>query len=285
MLRRPRAGQSILRPVPYRIDLTRATDDIVDRLIDLGALDVEHTPDGRLAAILPDRVPPDTVSHALGRARVRVSPAMGRDDGSVWVLHPRTVRIGRLRIVPANAAASVASGDVTAGDLAIHDSQAFGTGLHATTALCLEAIDEAVDTDRPLRMLDAGTGSGVLALAALRLGVPHAVGLDTDETALAAAAANARLNGLEARLTLVHGGPERLDGAWPLVVANILAAPLMAMAPHLIRRVERHGRLVLSGIASTLVPDVERTYRGLGMRHETSRVRDGWAMLIMRGSW
>lgn len=271
--------------MPYRIDLTRATDDLVDRLIDLGALDVEHTVDGRVAALLPDRVAPDVVAQTLGRARIRISPAVGRDDGSVWVLRPRPVHSGRLRIVPASNAHHSAAGEPPGSDLALHDSQAFGTGLHSTTALCLEAIEETVDLDAPDRMLDVGTGSGVLALAALRLGVPHAVGLDTDDAALSAAAANARLNRLDSRLTLIRGGPDQLEGAWPLVVANILAAPLMAMAPHLIRRVGRHGRLVLSGIAAALEQDVELSYRRLGLRREASHVRDGWVVIILRASW
>ena len=79
--------------MPYRIDITGAHPDVLDRLVQLGALDVEPVGDG-IAAILPDGVEPDSVSAALGGARVIVSAAVARDNGSVWLLNPRPVQIG-----------------------------------------------------------------------------------------------------------------------------------------------------------------------------------------------
>ena len=111
----------------------------------------------------------------------------------------------------------------------------------------------------------------MLALAALRLGVPAALAIDIDEGALRVAAENARLNALSERLQLARGGPETITGTWPLVLANVLAAPLIEMAPALVRRVGHHGRLVLSGIPSSVEREVERAYRHLGMRR---RARD-----------
>src|SRR5207253_9571138 len=105
-----------------------------------------------------------------------------------------------------------------------------------TTALCVEAIEDAVDLLQPVTLLDVGTGSGVLALAALMLGVPRAVAIDVDEQALRVAAENARLNGLRERVDLVSGGPDAVDGQWPLVVANLLAAPLIELADVFVRR-------------------------------------------------
>src|SRR5687767_15388722 len=116
------------------------------------------------------------------------------------------------------------------------DGPAFGTGLHATTELCLEALEHEVTAWRPARLLDVGTGSGILALAALRTGVPRVVAIDIDGAAIQVAAANARLNGLTSRFDLVHGGPDALSGTWPLILANVLAAPLIEMAPTLARR-------------------------------------------------
>ena len=147
------------------------------------------------------------------------------------------------------------------GALRLTDSAAFGTGLHPTTALCLEALAEALAVAVPESLLDVGTGSGVLALSALLQGVPSAVGLDIDADALATAAAHARLNNLAARLTLVRGGPEAVDGTWPLVFANVLAAPLMEMAPALVRRVGRRGQLVLSGLPRSVASDVGQVLR------------------------
>lgn len=264
--------------MPYRIDVPLVPDDALDRLVDLGALDVEALDEGGLAALMPDSVPPERVAAALRIDRVEVSPALGRDADSIWLLRPRPVRIGRLRIVPAAV-------DTEAGALRLIDAPAFGTGLHPTTALCVEIMEGLVQAGPPAAMLDVGTGSGVLALAALMLGVPRATGIDIDGRALEIAARNARLNGLEARLRLEPGGPEAIDGAWPLVLANVLAAPLVEMAPALVRRVGHHGRLVLSGIPSSVEQEVDRAYRRLGMRRLDSRSRAGWVALLLQASW
>ena len=171
------------------------------------------------------------------------------------------------------------------GDLRLIDSAAFGTGLHPTTAMCLEALDQTLQHSTPGTLLDVGTGSGVLALAALLMGVPRALGLDIDTEALRAAAENARLNGVEHRLHLMRGGPDALTGTWPLVVANLLAAPLLELAPVLVRRVGHHGRLVLSGIPSSVENDLDRAYRRLGMQHVLAQSRAGWSALVLEASW
>jgi ribosomal protein L11 methyltransferase len=264
--------------VPYRIDLHDAGTGALDRLIELGALDVESSPDGGMAALLPDHVTPQHAAGALGVDDIRISPAVGRDADSVWVLSPRPIRIGRLQIVPAHI-------DAEPGALRLADAAAFGTGLHPTTALCLEALDEAVQIEMPESVLDVGTGSGVLALAALMLGVQRATGIDIDDEALCAAAENARINGLDERLHLVHGGPETAVGTWPLVLANVLAAPLIEMAPALVRRLGHHAQLVLSGIPQSVQQDVELAYRHLGMRCVGVTSRAGWRALVMRASW
>src|SRR5690349_2086480 len=113
---------------------------------------------------MPDSVAAATLAATVGASAVSVSPAVGRDADSVWVLTPRPIQIGS-RV------------------LALTDAPAFGTGLHPTTALCLDALHGALDS-APASLLDVGTGSGVLALAALLLGIPHATGIDTDAGAL-----------------------------------------------------------------------------------------------------
>jgi ribosomal protein L11 methyltransferase len=264
--------------VPYRIDLRNAGGDAFDRLVELGAIDAELSHDGVIAALMPDSVGPEQIASALGIHDVSVSPAAGRDAGSVWVLSPRPVRVGRLRIVPAHTRADPDA-------LSLIDAAAFGTGLHPTTALCLEALEEAVDLAPPDAVLDVGTGSGVLALAALKMGVPRALAIDIDEEALRAAAENARINALDDRLQLTRGGPEVVTGTWPLVLANVLPAALIEMAPALVRRVGHHGQLVLSGIASSVEHDVDQAYRRLGMRRVRVKSRAGWVALVLHASW
>ena len=264
--------------MPYRIDLGSADDSLFDRLIELGALDIDTASKDRIAALMPDSVTPQQLATALGVADIMVSPAVGRDDESVWVLTPPPIRVGSLRIVPTNV-------DAQPGDLRLIDSAAFGTGLHPTTAMCLEALAEIIQTQRPDSVLDVGTGSGVLALAALLLGVPRAMAIDVDDAALRVAADNARVNGLDARVQLTRGGPEVVNTTFPLVLANILAAPLIEMAPTLVRRVGHHGQLVLSGVASSVASEVANAYVHHGMHRINSEARAGWSTLVLRASW
>ena len=264
--------------MPYRVDLPNAGEDALDRLVELGAIDAEFPHDGGIAALMPDSVAPAQVASALGVDDISVSPAVGRDAGSVWILSPRPVRIGRLQIVPAHSEAAPEA-------LRLVDAAVFGTGLHPTTALCLEALDEALHGVPANAVLDVGTGSGVLALAALMMGVPRALGTDIDDEALRVAAENARINALDERLQLQRGGPDTVTGTWPLVLANILAAPLIEMAPALVRRVGHRGQLVLSGIPSSVEQDVDQAYRRLGMRRVRVKSRGGWVALVLQASW
>ena len=248
--------------MPYRIDISSPPGEALEKLVELGALDIEPA-NGGLAAIIPDGVNPDVVARALDVPSVAVSAAIGRDNGSVWVLSPLAAPKG----------------------LRLTDSTAFGTGHHPTTALCIEALEEACTIAVPDTILDVGTGSGVLALAALKMGVPRAVGLDIDADALKIAAEHARLNNLADRLQLVLGGPDAVDGLWPLVVANVLAAPLVEMAPVLVRRIGHSGRLILCGIAWSLESEVAQAYQRLGMRHVRSETRAAWSVLVFQASW
>lgn len=215
---------------------------------------------------MPDSVLPDEIRTALGLREVVASPAVPRDSGSVWTLNLPPVHLG-------------------ARTIALIDSPAFGTGLHPTTVLCLAFLEDIAAADPPASVLDVGTGSGVLAIAALALGVARATAIDIDVAALDAAGENARRNGVDERLELRQGGPDEVAGTWPLVLANVLAAPLIEMAPQLVRRVAHHGRLVLSGIPAAVAPDVTRAYRRVGMTQVATRSRGAWVAQLLRASW
>ncbi len=245
--------------------------------MELGALDIEQFGEG-LAAILPDSVTQEMVAARFGNAALMISPAVAWDDGSVWVLSPQAVRVGGLLITPAGTAAF-------SGALQLTDSTAFGTGHHPTTALCLEALEEIIQQEHPECILDVGTGSGILALAALRMGVLRAVGVDIDANALKAAAENARLNQLSDRIELILGGPDLVKGNWPVVVANVLAAPLIEMAPILIQRLGKGAHLILSGIHSSLESEVRQAYQHLGIRRIDGKTLAGWTVLTARAPW
>ena len=263
--------------MPYRIDIPGGSAEF-EQLIELGALDAELDDTGSVAALMPDSVHPGQVARTFGLAHLSVTPALGRDADSVWVLRPRPIQVGRIRIVPAGS-------DAPSGALRLLDTPAFGTGLHPTTALCLEWLDEALASDPADSVLDVGIGSGVLAVAALTLGVRRVHGIDIDDEALRVAAENARLNGIEGRLDLTRGGPDAVTGTWPLVLANVLAAPLIEMAPVLVRRISHQGRLVLSGIPAAVEQNVSEAYTRVGMRQLHTRSRGGWVALVMRAGW
>jgi ribosomal protein L11 methyltransferase len=260
------------------VDIPNVGDDVLDRLVELGALDAEASHERGIAALMPDSVAPEQLARTFGVDELSISPAVGRDSDSVWILSPRPVQAGCFRIVPDHIKAEP-------GALKLIDAPAFGTGLHPTTVLCLEALQEAVSSAFPEAVLDVGTGSGVLALGALKLGVPRALGIDIDDDALGAAAENARINGMVERLELARGGPETVTGTWPLVLANVLAASLVEMAPALVRRVGHYGRLVLSGIPCSVEEDVHQAYRRLGMRRVEVKSCAGWIALVLQASW
>ncbi len=161
----------------------------------------------------------------------------------------------------------------------VDPGMAFGTGQHETTALCLRALEEVVTPGT--RVLDVGTGSGILAIAAVLLGAASAHGTDIDVEATAAARENVDANGLAAKVTIDESPLEKL-GSFPVVVANILAETLIDMAAALAAKVDRGGVLVLSGILHHLGPKVAEAYAAHGFpRMETAR--DGeWVCLVGR---
>lgn len=166
----------------------------------------------------------------------------------------------------------------------IEAGQAFGTGHHGTTAGCLVAIERTVRT-RPIRIaLDVGTGSGVLAIALAKLARVPVVASDIDPVATRVASANVRLNqvhplvhvitaaGLDARLF-------RERGPFDLIVANILAGPLVALAPSIRRLLAPGGTVILSGLVPPQTNRVAAAYRAAGLRFERAEQREEWMTL------
>jgi len=160
----------------------------------------------------------------------------------------------------------------------LHMGLAFGTGEHPTTALCLEWLDAALEPGATV--LDYGCGSGVLAIAALALGASRAWAIDNDEQALIATHDNARLNGCEARIAVC--APESLPALRvDVVLANILAGPLISLAPELARVVVPGGSVVLSGILTRQAPTVASAYEPWFERIATHE-RGGWTRIDAR---
>ncbi len=177
----------------------------------------------------------------------------------------------RLWLAPA-ADAAVPQGRAA---VRLHMGFAFGTGEHPTTALCLDWLD--AHTTPGATVLDYGCGSGILALAALALGAGAAWATDNDPQALLAARRNAVLNGAAERLHVC--APEDLHApAVDVLVANILARPLIELAPTLAPRVRPGGRLVLAGILARQADDVATAYAPHFVGFEQA-AHDGWVRL------
>lgn len=194
------------------------------------------------------------------------------------------VREGRFVIHGAHGRGAVRVGDI---GIEIEAALAFGTGHHGTTRGCLAALNEIGRRRRPRRILDVGTGTGVLAIAAARRFQRRVAAGDIDATAVAAAAENAAKNGARG---LVHpvratglGHPAlRGGGPYDLVMANILARPLRALAPSLRRRVAPGGEVILSGLLAPDLPGVVSAYRAQGLVLVRRNLLEGWATLLLR---
>lgn len=183
---------------------------------------------------------------------------------------------GRLWIVPSH----LEPPEPDAVNLILDPGLAFGTGTHATTALCLEWLDKYPPAG--LSVLDFGCGSGVLGLAALKLGAKAVTGVDIDEQALLASRDNLERNQLSSEaFTLFYPGELTPGSSFDLVLANILAGPLVELVDQLISRLAPQGQLVLSGILDERAGDVVAAYQ------ERTDVLDltldqGWARIWCR---
>ena len=195
------------------------------------------------------------------------------------------VRVGRFLVHGSHDRARRRPNDLA---IEIEAGQAFGTGHHGTTAGCLAAIDRLAKTRAMRNALDVGTGSGVLAIGiAKRCKVP-VLASDVDPVAVRIADANARLNGVRPLVrTLCAAGIEGTafarPGGFDLIVANILAGPLVALAPSIRRRLAPRGAVILSGLLAHQANRVAAAYRAQGLRLVRAETREGWVTLTLRG--
>lgn len=235
----------------------------------------ETTVTGLFAADLDARALAQDLQASFGLGELpphRVETLEDRAWEREWLRHFRPMRFGRrLCVSPWDEAVP----DEAAVVVRLDPGLAFGTGTHATTALALEWL-AALDLEGA-RVLDFGCGSGILAIAALRLGAVAAVACDIDPQALTATRENARRNGVAERLEAVSDpGPAR--GTFDIVVANILAQTLVRHSAELAAHLRPGGRLLLSGILEDQADEVMRAYRER-VDFDPPGVRDSWVRL------
>ena len=207
-----------------------------------------------------------------------------RDWAHAWREHYRPFRVGeRLWIEPTwhtDRRKSNRQADKIV--LQLDPGMAFGTGLHPTTQMCLQALEQLVQPGT--EMLDVGTGSGILAVAAARMGAAWVLGVDTDEQAVQAARENARLNGVAGRVSVRRGSLETVAARpWELVVVNILAPVIIGMLDNadLLGYVAVDGRLLLGGIIEPQLADVAVAVEREGAEIAGKMAVRDWRTLIL----
>ena len=271
------------------------------RLFEFGALGVElqepeqqlmpGTPPlppgaGRCIAHFSEREAAADSARDLGRVEAPLEVA--EQDWSVaWRKHHRPLRVGpRSWVQPPWEDAPAAPGEAR---VLIDPGMAFGTGSHPTTALCLERVDELLaefcqrghhshGVPSAVDVLDVGTGSGVIALLAVKLGAGRVCGTEKDPVALEAARRGAELNGIAPdRIWWALADPDELPAPpYRIVVANILLNTLIELAPAIARKVAGGGRLVLSGLLPAQAGEAEAAYAAQGLVPAGHTERDAW---------
>ncbi len=165
----------------------------------------------------------------------------------------------------------------------INPSMAFGTGHHATTHTCLEAIEAlCARYGPPTQALDLGTGSGVLSIALAKLGVPSVWATDIDPIALEEARKNARVNGVETAVHISATSLNELPAPFQLIVANLFASTLITLCPAITQILTRSGHAILSGIHSDQAETVLETFSAPDWTRVEHRPKDDWTTLVLR---
>jgi ribosomal protein L11 methyltransferase len=205
-----------------------------------------------------------------------------------WVAHSleelKPVRAGRFFVHGAHDRRKRHSGEIA---IEIEAGLAFGTGHHGTTAGCLEMLERVVRREHPRNALDLGTGSAVLAIAVAKLAHIPVLATDIDPVAVRVAAANARLNHVKALVETVtapgfHHPVFGKRAPFDLIVANILARPLMRLAPQMAGHITLGGSIVLSGILDRQRDAVISAYVGQNFRHVRTLHREGWVTIHLK---
>lgn len=283
------------RQITLSVDESQA-DTLSDHLMELGALSVSFEDDGDQPLFEPEpgETPLWRKTRVTGlfeleadidavRSALSLHYPDATDAGCVteleeqvweraWLEHFKPLRFGqRLWVCPTGFDPP----EPEAVNILLDPGLAFGTGTHPTTALCLEWLDGLPLHDKTV--IDYGCGSGILAVAALKLGAKTAVGVDIDPQALTASAENARKNAVEDRLSLSL--PRHFDTPTAdVLVANILATPLINLADDLIRRVSMGGAIALSGILAEQADAVRLAYQSR-IAFEPIVQREDWVLL------
>jgi ribosomal protein L11 methyltransferase len=199
------------------------------------------------------------------------------DWAEAWKAHFNVLHLGRRLVIKPSWRRHRRTGDEVVIDL--DPGMAFGTGLHPTTRLCLQALEERAASGPLGRALDVGCGSGILSIAAVRLGATRALGLDIDPIAIEATLANARHNRVGRRVRARGGTLPSDEGPFDLVLANLVSGVLIEHAANLASELVPGGTLIASGIFIDREDDVRGALEGAGLRVTGRWQESDWVAL------
>ncbi|MDX8388422.1 MAG: 50S ribosomal protein L11 methyltransferase [Ghiorsea sp.] len=211
-----------------------------------------------------------TAAQVLGAEENQIRIETLNDDWeTAWQKNWTAISIGQSMCVRPSFCEAIPGQNI---DIVLDPGMAFGTGTHPTTFLCLEAVENYCLKQAPQSLLDMGAGSGLLAIAAGKMGALDIHAIDYDPLSVEASDVNAGINGVSLTSTLDHTPPTR---QFELVVANILAGPLLDMSQKLADTVATH--LILSGLLITQVPGIIKAYANAGLKHSVTHTKEEWA--------
>jgi ribosomal protein L11 methyltransferase len=236
---------------------------------------------GLLRAVVAYRASLSRMGLPVAPAEPEIAPLLEEAWASAWQQSFPAREVGRrLRVTPPWDNTLAGSGRVS---VVVEPGRAFGTGHHGSTEGCLALLDLALAEQPDARILDIGTGTGILAIAAVMLGAPAVLAIDVDPDAIAAARKNAEANGGAERIALAMHGPEDLPegGRFALVLANLLTHTHLALVPQYARLVAPRGRLILGGILADEDDRVVAALAPAGFTLRRRLVLEGWSSLLL----
>ncbi len=249
--------------------------DLLDQPRDIVKVHMYLAPDENLAEVLPlfrERLDASGIEYTLSTAGVEQE-----DWQNAWKKYYHAMDIGnRLAIVPGWEEYQTDRTVIT-----MDPGMAFGTGTHETTSLCLEVLDARVKGGE--RMLDIGTGSGILAIAALKLGAAEAEGVDIDPMCVRTAGENAQRNGVQDRFKVLVGDlSDKASGVYNIITANIVASAILSLAPHVPALMAPGAVFIASGIIDTRKEEVLEGLRAAGLDPFEVHEKRGWVCIVCR---
>ena len=249
--------------------------DLLDQPRDIVKVHMYLAPDENLAEVLPlfrERLDASGIEYTLSTTGVEQE-----DWQNAWKKYYHAMDIGqRLAIVPGWEEYQTDRTVIT-----MDPGMAFGTGTHETTSLCLEVLDARVKGGE--RMLDIGTGSGILAIAALKLGAAQAEGVDIDPMCVRTAGENAQRNGVQDQFKVLVGDlSDKASSVYNIITANIVASAILSLAPHVPALMAPGAVFIASGIIDTRKDEVLEGLRAAGLDPFEVHEKRGWVCIVCR---